>query len=115
MDPDCAANGLCVGGQCVCAAGYGDCNGNPNDGCEAYVVTDPNNCGGCNLQCSLPNATEACNMGFCVVGSCDVGYANCNNLTVDGCEVGVQFDNNNCGVCGNVCPNPLSCVNAICQ
>lgn len=115
VNNDCVVNAQCLAGQCVCGTGYSDCNGNPNDGCEANVVADPNNCGGCNLQCSLPNATEACNMAMCVIDFCDVGYANCNNVTADGCEVNTQVDDNNCGFCGNLCGMPTSCVNGSCQ
>lgn len=112
---DCAANGQCLGGQCVCSAGYSDCNANPYDGCEVNVASDPNNCGGCNLQCSFQNASATCSASQCQIGSCSPGYANCNNVTADGCEVGTQFDGNNCGSCGNVCPMPTTCVASICQ
>ena len=115
IDNDCVANAQCSGGQCVCLGGFSDCNGMPADGCESNTQSDVNNCGACNNVCSLPNANEVCNMAMCMVGSCNVGYANCNNVTADGCEVNTQFDNNNCGSCGLVCPNPLNCVNSICQ
>jgi hypothetical protein len=31
----------------VCASGFGDCDGNLNNGCEANFRTDPRNCGAC--------------------------------------------------------------------
>ena len=99
----------------MCAPGYSNCNGNPNDGCEASTSSDPNNCGGCNLQCSIPNAFSTCAMSQCSIAYCNMGYANCNNVTADGCETNTQLDNNNCGFCGNVCGMPTSCVNAFCQ
>lgn len=112
---DCAANGQCSAGQCVCSPGYSDCNGNPNDGCEVATGSDVNNCGGCNLQCSLQNANEICTMSTCLIGSCSMGYANCDNFTGNGCEVNTQISNSNCGACGNVCPMGFTCVNSICQ
>ncbi|MCC6766895.1 MAG: hypothetical protein IT293_19740 [Deltaproteobacteria bacterium] len=42
-------------------------------------------------------------------------FGDCNGIPVDGCEVNTLSDNNNCGACASVCPNPLNCVNAMCQ
>jgi hypothetical protein len=45
----------CVNGQCVivqCNAGWGDCNGDPADGCETNTLTNPANCGACGNVCS---------------------------------------------------------------
>ena len=54
----------CVGGQCeitFCAAGYGDCDSNPDNGCEADIGSDPASCGRCGHDC--------CG-GACVNGMC---------------------------------------------
>lgn len=91
---DCAtifpnAAGICVAGQCVmgaCNVGFADCNGLAADGCEVNITTDVYNCGGCNMPCNLPNATAICVNGVCMIGSCNVGYADCNGLVFDGCE-----------------------------
>jgi hypothetical protein len=112
---DCVATTQCSAGQCICAAGQTDCNSVAGDGCEANTSNDPSNCGGCNNVCVLPNATETCTMSQCGIGSCDAGYLNCDGLTPDGCETGTLFDNNNCGGCNVICPNPLNCVNGSCQ
>ena len=39
----------CMGGQCVntCVQGFGDCDNQPNNGCEANLQTNLNACGGC--------------------------------------------------------------------
>jgi hypothetical protein len=51
---------VCVQGSCVLdcsthplnASGrYGDCDGDPTDGCEADFYSDPQNCGGCGIVC----------------------------------------------------------------
>ncbi len=54
----------CTNGSCsfsVCMPGFGDCDCNPANGCEANLNTDSANCGGCNFSCG--GAT-------CSVGSC---------------------------------------------
>lgn len=50
----------CVSGACgvrECAAGFGDCDGRADDGCEADLSTDPANCGGCGVR-----PPERCNL-----------------------------------------------------
>ncbi len=46
----------CVGGSCQrsCAPGFGDCDGNAANGCEADTRTSASHCGGCGLACSPP-------------------------------------------------------------
>jgi hypothetical protein len=53
----------CVGGTCVptCATGFGDCDGNPANGCETDVTTDTN-CGTCGTVCP---AYAPCAGGIC--------------------------------------------------
>ena len=45
--------------------GWGDCNMNKlTDGCETNIATDPDKCGGCNIQCSGANIpSRACSAG----------------------------------------------------
>ena len=111
----------CVASQCTfaCIMGYADCNNQAADGCEIITQTDPNNCGGCGIACTqFQNTTTAsCLNGGCTIGPCSPGYANCNALNGDGCEVNIQdSDPNNCGGCGTVCPvsNP-TCNGGVCQ
>ena len=54
----------CGRGACasVCAPGFADCDLNPANGCETYVVDDPNNCGHCYWHCPPGNKCEA---GWC--------------------------------------------------
>ena len=45
----------CVSSACTytaCASGYGDCDGNTANGCEANLNTDPSHCGSCSSSCS---------------------------------------------------------------
>lgn len=48
----------CVAASCVlsCDPGWGDCDHNPANGCEADLAHDPKNCGGCGVA-----PTEVCN------------------------------------------------------
>ncbi len=99
-------SGVCTGGQCVplvCSPPYADCNMNPLDGCEINTSNDTQNCGNCGHICFTQNATSGCVSGACTVGTCNSGYANCNGLQSDGCEVYVNGDANNCGACGAAC------------
>jgi hypothetical protein len=109
----CSTN--CASGTCVCAVGLSDCNGSPGDGCEANTSSDVSNCGGCNNQCSFPNATPACTSSVCQIGGCVPSYADCDGMPVTGCEVYTDGDATNCGSCGNVCPGMQTCVNGFCQ
>ena len=57
---------LCIDGICfvdTCVSGYGDCDGNPYNGCETNVLTDSYNCGFCGFECIFP---ETCVNGECV-------------------------------------------------
>lgn len=65
-------SGICTYGVCnlVCPDGKADCNGNPSDGCEVNIDSDPQNCGGCGQLCDAV-AGQACVRGRCVVEPCD--------------------------------------------
>ncbi|HXC51552.1 MAG TPA: hypothetical protein VN634_11750 [Candidatus Limnocylindrales bacterium] len=103
-----AANGTagCTSSTCTigsCSAGFTDCNNSVVDGCEAATTSDPNNCGGCGTTCAAPNGTPGCTSGTCTISGCNSGFANCNGIPGDGCEVGTSSDTNNCGGCGLTC------------
>jgi hypothetical protein len=75
-------------------------------GCNADVDTDPQNCGACGNVCALPNATQACKGGDCAIGTCSRGYKDCDHSSIDGCEIDVDTDPNNCSACGYLCVTP---------
>jgi hypothetical protein len=84
----------CRASDCVslgCMPGFTDCNGG-TDGCEAFVASDRNNCGGCGVACP---GGQACDNGGC----CPLGLGFCPGV---GC-VSTASDPNHCGGCGRVC------------
>jgi hypothetical protein len=124
----------CVSGNCVlssCVMGYSDCDMNAANGCEVKVATDANNCGACGMacpmgnicvagqctcpMCNIPNASAKCINNVCVLDKCNAGYADCDNNQMNGCEVFISGDKNNCGGCGKACQQGLSCVGSMCQ
>ena len=99
------ATATCSAGACgfTCAAGFADCDGSPANGCETSTLTSVTACGGCGMACSLPDAVAACRAGACAVGSCLSGFADCDGIASNGCEVDTRSDSASCGRCGNLC------------
>jgi len=58
---------VCVGAQCkvTCSAGWGDCDGLVQNGCETDL-NSPDHCGACGQVCSPNGGTP-----FCAAGECD--------------------------------------------
>ncbi|AKU95210.1 Tryptophan synthase alpha chain [Labilithrix luteola] len=70
------ANGLgtCTYGSCgfVCMQDWGECNGDPTDGCEVNLASDPRNCGACGNECDVLSG-QPCIAGKCAVEPCRDG------------------------------------------
>lgn len=118
------SNGLC---NSFCLSGYDNCSQPAapaaDDGCEANIGTDVNNCGGCGRVCSSTNvATRSCSGGRCD-SSCNSGWGNCTQPTApssdDGCETDITTDPNHCGSCSRACSTTnttkLSCAKGKCD
>ncbi len=103
----------------VCNGLDDDCNGVVDDGFN--LVSDPTNCGQCNLTCALPVssvASYACVARVCGIGACVPGRGNCNQQYADGCEVDLTTDVAHCGQCGQTCAMPNAtpaCVAGACR
>ncbi len=95
----------CSSGACgiVCYLGFGNCDNDLANGCESNFLTDSNHCGSCLMACNLPHAISACSSGACAVAGCTSGWADCDGLPANGCEVSIATSTSNCGACGNVC------------
>jgi hypothetical protein len=54
---------VCIGGVCggQCDSGWGDCDYALSNGCESYILDDPDNCGGCGSYC----VSRDCRKGIC--------------------------------------------------
>jgi hypothetical protein len=93
------------GGKCspTCGTGFGDCDGNPSNGCETAESNDLSNCGACGKACNLANATAACTNGACTIAACTSGFADCDNNAANGCEANLQTDPAHCSSCSKAC------------
>ncbi len=100
------AMAMCMAGVCTrtsCSMGRGDCDGDTVNGCETDVTASTMHCGACGAMCTLPNATAGCTASLCSVGSCAMGFGDCDRLAGNGCEVNLRSNSMNCGMCGQVC------------
>lgn len=95
------ANGICT--YSMCDAGYGDCDGNPTNGCEIDTRSSLLHCGGCGRVCNPSNATPSCAGGVCGYSACAPGYADCDGNRANGCEVDTRSSPAHCGVCRRSC------------
>jgi len=79
---------VCMAGACEvrCSAGFGDCDGDANNGCEAQFASSPNHCGACGFACpTRRNAETTCAGAMCGY-RCVAGFSDCNGVATDGCE-----------------------------
>lgn len=110
------ANGApsCSNSTCyiTCNSGWSDCDGTNSNGCEVNVNTSLSNCGGCGVQCGAAHGTASCAAGSCQI-ACNAGYADCDGVNSNGCEVNLNTNGNHCGVCGRSCLG-ASCTGGLC-
>ncbi len=106
--------GVCNDGICEieCSAGYGDCDGNAENGCETPVDADSVNCGACGVQCG---AGTLCSAGACVPSAaCGPTEADCDGNASNQCEVDLATDVAHCGACGAACGAGQVCMGGQC-
>jgi hypothetical protein len=87
------------------------------DGGTSCIDTtmDPNNCGGCGTVCNLANVSvDGCANGSCTIVTCNMGYADCDNIPANGCEADLASDPKNCSACGHACAQG-TCVMGACD
>ncbi len=119
---DHAPTGVCAAGRCdvVCEASYGNCDNNPDNGCELDLRADVNHCGTCATVCPLrANSTPTCAAGACGF-TCNPGFGDCDGNPANGCEAALNTDATHCGTCTTACATPanaqsVSCVSGRCD
>ncbi len=114
------ATPVCSRGACglSCTAGFGDCDGDSTNGCEASTLSNVMNCGACGAACAAgPGALVACVAGACRT-ACMAGFADCDGNPGNGCEVNILTSVGSCGACGMACPSGPSstatCAGGVC-
>ena len=86
---------VCGPSGCACAPGRGDCDDDPDNGCETSL-DDPKNCGACG---------NVCDNGKCqnLMCACEPGFAECDGDLATVCETNVGTDPTHCGACTRDC------------
>lgn len=95
---------VCASGACTlaaCAAGFGDCDLAPANGCESPVDT-AERCGACDVACALDHAEPACVDAACAIASCEDGFGDCDGIVDNGCEADLSASET-CGSCDLDC------------
>ncbi|MBI5514103.1 MAG: hypothetical protein HY909_10070 [Deltaproteobacteria bacterium] len=115
------ATAACTDGNCAltaCNAGFGDCDMDPNNGCETNLRTSAGHCGACGAACpSFAGAAVECAAGACRIAVCPAGTGNCDRMVANGCEVNTNTSTMHCGACGAACSFPraaASCSSGAC-
>ncbi len=98
----------------VCTSGFGNCDGDATNGCEAPLTT-LTDCGSCGNACTLANATTSCATGTCELSTCNPGFGNCDGNAGNGCEVDLSSDRRHCGVCDMNCGGGNRCCSGVCM
>lgn len=78
----------------------------PTTRCGGLCVdreTSVDHCGACDNRCLFANAVARCSTGTCVMDACQVGFADCDRSSANGCEVDTARSLSNCGRCGQTC------------
>ncbi len=104
----------CSDSTCVmgaCEAGYTDCDADTTTGCEAYLATDPSNCGDCGEVCG---AGRPCVGGVCSTSACLPNLGSCDGNAANGCETDLRIAIGHCGACNSPCAEGQFCEDGEC-
>ena len=110
------AAGVCIDGDCAldCDTDWDDCDTMSATGCEASVITDVDNCGGCGRRCGTRvGMLTTCVDGGCAF-ACDRFHGDCDLDDTNGCEVDLRSTAASCGACERACDPGLACDDAAC-
>jgi hypothetical protein len=111
----------CEQGQCrpTCVGAWGDCDGNPRNGCETPLDTI-DHCGACDRACTNSYGTTRCVQGRCEP-TCSEGHGDCDGNPQNGCESNLAYSAApvlHCGGCSQPCVNDhgtTSCEASVCK
>jgi hypothetical protein len=108
------ASSTCAGSACgiTCNGGFGDCNSNAVDGCEANFSSNATHCGRCNNPCVFANASGTCSGGGCALGACNSGFSNCDGNASNGCETAGACVFSSCNAVPRSFPSGVYTLNA---
>jgi len=117
----------------TCDGGFGDCNGDPSDGCEEPTNTSEAHCGACSgdgghQPCTNLTGVDdsTCSVGLCVINDCAGNLEDCNGVSSDGCEwnpgvdgmccdPNMDDDNDGSDNCADGCPtDPAKVTPGVC-
>jgi len=110
------ASATCSTGSCriqSCNSGWGNCDGDDNNGCEQRLTT-LTHCGGCGVSCSRTNATATCATESCRIASCNGNWGNCDGTDSNGCETDLRITHDHCSACSNNCGSNSTCMSSAC-
>lgn len=100
---------VCRGGICLilsCLDGWGNCDGDSFNGCETDTTSSTTNCARCGSTClQLGVASASCGNSQCRI-NCSVGFADCDGIKSNGCEVDLNNSATQCGDCSGNCYQP---------
>ncbi len=105
----------CIGTECVWPRAT--CGDGSIARCNVDLLTDNNNCGECGHKCEQyieVSLGSQCMGGKCRPFCTHSSLQDCNGLVDDGCEADVSSNTENCGTCGNKCPEGIPCRNGTC-
>jgi hypothetical protein len=94
-------DGICVVAQCQ--TGFDDCNELPDDGCEANLANDPDNCSQCK---------HACSSGLCQDAGCCKALGEVCGSQVECC--GNDCNGKCCASNHSACDTPADCCQGVC-
>lgn len=112
VEMTCPAGSTCAAGRCqarVCTPNAVECASTTarrvcNTDGSAWITT----------ACpAAPNAAGRCAATVCAT-ACNAGFADCNGVASDGCEVDTRTSPAHCGACGSACGAGASCSAGAC-
>jgi hypothetical protein len=97
----------------ICHEGFGDCDGDPRNGCERPLDT-LDDCGACGEACSVEHGHPTCGSASCEIARCDEGFASCDGFALTGCETDLRSSSAHCGTCFTACDPASTCERGVC-